>query len=203
MYEGCKHLYICVRRTKAEINMKLEIFKDHPDASILVKATLLTIVILLSYFLGLWINKLLQLSDDYLSGIWCAVSAIVVFDDFPKNAKSLMKDRLLGTFIGALLTTIIIYFTNNLILSVVISLFCTCIFISVFKWTGALKIGCITVIIVGVSAHDKAFEIVWQSGLMRFLESLAGGTLSLLATIVIEWIKKKKFPEAINKISPR
>ena len=68
--------------------MKFEIFKDPPDAGIVVKASLLTLVILISYFLGLGINKLLQLSDDYLSGIWCAVSAIVVFDDLPKNAKS-------------------------------------------------------------------------------------------------------------------
>lgn len=107
--------------------MKFEIFKDPPDAGIVVKASLLTLVILISYFLGLGINKLLQLSDDYLSGIWCAVSAIVVFDDLPKNAKSLMKDRLLGTFVGVLLTTIIVYFTTNLFLSIGIALFCTCI----------------------------------------------------------------------------
>src|SRR5690606_4004986 len=107
-------------------------------------------------------------------------------DDLPKNAKSLIKDRLLGTFIGALLTTVIIYFTNNLFLSLGISVFFTCILISVFKWTGALKIGCITVIIVGLSTHNKAFDIVWQFGLMRFLESVAGGAISLIATIIIE-----------------
>ena len=171
--------------------MKLKICKVPHYPSIFVKSSLLTCVILTSYFLGLGINRMLHLSDDYLSGIWCAIAAIVVFDDLPKNAKSLMKDRLLGTFVGALLTTLIIYLTNNLLMSVAISLFCTCIFISVFKWTGALKIGCITVIIVGLSTHDKAFEIVWQSGLMRFLESVAGGSLSLLATTCIEGIKKK------------
>ncbi|MFH6968858.1 FUSC family protein [Flavobacterium johnsoniae] len=170
--------------------MKSNIFKDYPDAGIVLKATLLTTVIFISCFLGLGINRMLQLSDDYLSGIWCAVSAIVVFDDLPKNARSLMKDRLLGTFVGALLTTIIIYFTHNLFLSLGISVFFTCILISVFKWTGALKIGCITVIIVGLSTHGKTFDIVWQSGLMRFLESIAGGAVSLVATIVIEKIKK-------------
>ncbi|WP_278354097.1 MULTISPECIES: FUSC family protein [Bacteroidota] len=173
--------------------MKLEIFKGPPDVSIVVKASLLTLVIFISYFLGLGINKILRLSDDFLSGIWCAVSAIVVFDDLPKNAKTLMKDRLLGTFVGALLATLIIYFTENLFLSVGIALFCTCIFISVFKWTGALKIGCITVIIVGLSTHDKTFEIVWQSGLMRFLESVAGCTLSLIATIIIDQLKTKAY----------
>lgn len=118
--------------------MKPKIFKDYPDTSIVIKAGLLTIVIFISYFFGLGINKMIRFSDDYLSGIWCAVSAIVVFDDLPKNAKSLMKDRLLGTFVGALLTTVIIYFTNNLFLSLGISVFFTCILISVFKWTGAL-----------------------------------------------------------------
>ena len=171
--------------------MKPKIFKDYPDTSIVIKAGLLTIVIFISYFFGLGINKMIRFSDDYLSGIWCAVSAIVVFDDLPKNAKSLMKDRLLGTFVGALLTTVIIYFTNNLFLSLGISVFFTCILISVFKWTGALKIGCITVIIVGLSTHEKAFDIVWQFGLMRFLESVAGGAISLIATIIIEMIKKK------------
>lgn len=171
--------------------MRLKIFKDHLDSSIVIKAMLLTIVIFISYFFGLGINKLLRLSDDYLSGIWCAVSAIVVFDDLPKNARSLIKDRLLGTFVGVLLTTIIIYFTSNLFLSLGISVFFTCILISLFKWTGALKIGCITVIIVGLSTHDKAFDIVWQSGLMRFLESIAGGAISLIATMIIESIKNR------------
>lgn len=165
-------------------------FKTPPDGSIFIKASLLKIVILISYFLGLGINKFLQFSDDYLSGIWCAVSAIVVLDDLPKNAKHLMKDRLLGTLVGALLTTIIIYFTKNLFLSVGIALFCTCLLISVFEWTGALKIGCITFIIVGLSMHDKAFEFVWEFGVMRFLESIAGCTVSLIAIIIIEKVKR-------------
>ena len=191
MYKDNIDLYICIILIILDPVMKPKIFKDYPDTSIVIKAGLLTIVIFISYFFGLGINKMIRFSDDYLSGIWCAVSAIVVFDDLPKNAKSLMKDRLLGTFVGALLTTVIIYFTNNLFLSLGISVFFTCILISVFKWTGALKIGCITVIIVGLSTHEKAFDIVWQFGLMRFLESVAGGAISLIATIIIEMIKKK------------
>lgn len=191
MYKDNIDLYICIILIILDPVMKPKIFKDYPDTSIVIKAGLLTIVIFISYFFGLGINKMIRFSDDYLSGIWCAVSAIVVFDDLPKNAKSLMKDRLLGTFVGALLTTVIIYFTNNLFLSLGISVFFTCILISVFKWTGALKIGCITAIIVGLSTHNKAFDIVWQFGLMRFLESVAGGAISLIATIIIEKIKKR------------
>ncbi|MDV3694594.1 hypothetical protein CMU49_13890 [Elizabethkingia anophelis] len=191
MYKDNIDLYICNILITLNPAMRPKFFKEYPDTSIVIKAGLLTIVIFISYFFGLGINKMIQFSDDYLSGIWCAVSAIVVFDDLPKNAKSLMKDRLLGTFVGALLTTVIIYFTNNLFLSLGISLFFTCILISVFKWTGALKIGCITVIIVGLSTHNKAFDIVWQFGLMRFLESVAGGAISLIATIIIEKIKKR------------
>ncbi|MFF5383266.1 FUSC family protein [Pedobacter suwonensis] len=176
--------------------MNFNALKNKANPSIFTKALILTMVIFISYFSGTGINMVLKLSDNYLSGIWCAVSAIVVFDDLPENAKKLMKDRLLGTFVGALFTASTLFLSGNLLLSIAISLFLTCISIIFFKWDGALKIGCITVLIVGITSHGSYVNEIWQSGLMRFLESVAGGLISLFATIIIDKAKKRYLADA-------
>jgi uncharacterized membrane protein YgaE (UPF0421/DUF939 family) len=158
---------------------------DFSDFRIVIKPILLIIVTLISFGLGMLISHFLQLSDPYLSGLWAAISAIIVFDDFPTNARELIKDRLLGTFIGALLTAITYYLIGDLLIAVCISLFFVYVLIVKFKWLGALKIGCITVLIIAICSHNEPFSAIWRTSFMRFFESAIGGAISLFATVII------------------
>ncbi|MGE5519511.1 MAG: FUSC family protein [Candidatus Dadabacteria bacterium] len=175
---------------------------DISDLRIVIKPILLILVTLISFALGMLISHFLQLSDAYLSGLWAAISAIIVFDDFPTTARELIKDRLLGTFIGALLTAITYYLIGDLLIAVCISLFFVYVLIVKFKWMGALKIGCITVLIIAICSHNEPFSAIWRTSFMRFFESAIGGVISLLATVIIytsKQVKSLSIPEVRQK----
>ncbi|MDB5274621.1 MAG: Uncharacterized protein JWO58_2988 [Chitinophagaceae bacterium] len=158
---------------------------------ILIRAAILTAVILISYVIGYQFSVLFSQPHNDISGMWCAVTAVVVFDDLPINAKTLLKDRMLGTLAGALITPVCIILTHHIMLSIGISLFIVCVFIVFFNMNGALKIACATVLIVGVTAYSFSYKEIWLFAFLRFFESLLGGMVSLLATIIIHRINTK------------
>ena len=168
-----------------------ETLTKHPKLRIIIKASILTAVILISYYIGYGISFLLHLPNNYISGMWCAATAVVVFDDLPLNAKTLMKDRTLGSLVGTVVAAVCISLIGHLILSVTISLLVVCSFIIFFKWDGTLKIACITVMIVGVTTHGYTDQDIIFFAAIRFFESVLGGTVSLLATILIDKLKIK------------
>lgn len=141
---------------------------------------------MVSYSLGRELSVLLNMSDQYISGMWCAVSAIVVFDDLRENVKVLLKNRLLGTLIGSILTVMCVFFIHDLIGSICVSLILVCLAINLFNLDGALKIACTTVLIITISTHDAPFEDISLNALMRFAESTLGSLLSLAATVMVE-----------------
>ncbi len=167
-----------------------------PSIRIVIKSVVLTLLIMVSYFTGLGLSLKLNLSDHYISGMWCAVSAIVVFDDLRENVKLLLKNRLLGTLIGSVLCVLWIYLIKDAIISMCISLILVSLFINLLKLDGALKIACTTVLIVSISTHGAPFSQIWLNALMRFIESALGGLLSLIATVLMGQSKLfKESPE--------
>jgi uncharacterized membrane protein YccC len=153
---------------------------------IIIKSVVLTSLVMISYFLGRQLSLQVHLSDGNISGMWCAISAIVVFDDLRENVKQLLKNRLWGTLIGSLIGVIWMYFIDDLLWSVCISLVIVSILISLLKLDGALKIACTTVLIVSISTHGATFNQIWLTASMRFVESILGGLLSLTATVLME-----------------
>lgn len=161
--------------------------------SIVFKAIVLTSVILLSYFAGHAFSSLFRFQNSYISGMWCAVTAVVVFDDLPANAKNIFRDRALGTLVGAILGGAAVSMLGHLFFSICLALFVVCIIITLFKWHGALKIACITVLIVNFTTIEYSIGEIWISSAMRFIEGMIGGTISLLATLLIDKGRKKGF----------
>jgi len=141
---------------------------------------------MISYYFGRQLSVLVNMPDENIGGMWCAVSAIVVFDDLRENVKQLLKNRLLGTFIGSAIGVLWMYFIEDLMWSVGISLVLVSIIVSLLKLDGALKIACTTVLIVSISTHGATFNQIWITAAMRFVESILGGMLSLTATVLME-----------------
>lgn len=157
-----------------------------PSPKIVVKAIVLTSLVVVSYFLGIQLSRLVNMPDTNIGGMWCAISAIVVFDDLRENVKQLLKNRLLGTLIGSVIGVVWMYFVKDLMTSVCLSLVVVSILISLLKLDGALKIACTTVLIVSISTHGASFSQIGITATMRFIESVLGGLLSLGATVVME-----------------
>ena len=157
-----------------------------PSRKIIVKSVVLTSLVMLSYALGRQLSLMINMPNENISGMWCAISAIVVFDDLRENVKQLLKNRLLGTLIGSVIGVLWMYFVKDLIWSVCISLVLVSIIISLLKLDGALKIACTTVLIVSISTHGTTFNEIWITATMRFIESVLGGLMSLTATVIME-----------------
>lgn len=157
-----------------------------PSPKMIIKSVVLTSLVMVSYFFGRQLSLLLNMPAENISGMWCAVSAIVVFDDLRENVKQLLKNRLLGTFIGSAIGVLWMYFIDDLIWSICISLVLVSIVISLLKLDGALKIACTTVLIVSISTHGTTFSEIWITAAMRFIESILGGLFSLTATVLMD-----------------
>ncbi|HTE30192.1 MAG TPA: FUSC family protein [Chryseolinea sp.] len=157
-----------------------------PSVKILIKSVVLTTLIMVSYFSGRGFSIILNMSDQYISGMWCAVSAIVVFDDLRENVKLLLKNRLLGTFIGSMLAVVCIYLMSDLMLSVAVCIVLVSIIINLLKLDGTLKIACTTVLVISVSTHGSTFSAICLTAAMRFAESALGCLMSLTATVLME-----------------
>ncbi|PHN01620.1 FUSC family protein [Flavilitoribacter nigricans] len=163
--------------------------KIFENSRILLRAAILTGIILSSFFLGFSLAALLQMSDRIISGVWCSIAAVVVFDDLLENAKTLMKDRLLGTFTGALLTAAFSALLQPILIAIALALLAVCILIIYFEWKGALKIACITVLIIGISPIQGINGGIWSAAFMRFIESALGGFVAIGATVVQDKVK--------------
>lgn len=163
----------------------MEINEVKAKLSIVFRAVILTSVILVSYFAGITTSSLFEFQNSYIGGLWCAVTAVVVFDDLPANSKNILRDRLLGTFVGALLAGLTISLLGHLVFSIILSLFLVCIFVILFKWEGALKIACITVLIVNITTTAYSTVEIWIASAMRFIDGVIGGSISLFATLLI------------------
>lgn len=159
------------------------------NSRILLRAAMLTGIILSSFFLGFSLAALLGMSDKIISGVWCSIAAVVVFDDLLENAKVLMKDRLLGTFTGAFLTAAFSSLFQPVLMAIGLALLTVCMVIISFEWKGALKIACITVLIIGISPIQGINGGIWSAACMRFVESALGGFVALGATIVLAKVK--------------
>ena len=159
--------------------------------SIVVRSIILTIVILLSYLAAHSIATIFHFRNSYVSGMWCAVTAVVVFDDQPTHSKNLLRDRLLGTFVGAVVGGVIITWLGHTLLAICVGLFIVCMIVILCKWDGALKLSCIMILIVSFTTIKYTSSEIWISSAMRFVEAVIGGSISLLATTIINKLREK------------
>lgn len=170
----------------------MDVNRIFDNSKILLRAGILTAIILTGFFSGIATAALLHMPDHLISGVWCSIAAVVVFDDLPENARILLKDRLLGTFTGAVLAAILASFLP-LTLAIGLALLLASMIIIYCGWQGALKIACITVLIIGVSSVHKVNGGIWSAALMRFLESALGGLIAVAAAIILGRIKSFPF----------
>lgn len=167
--------------------------KIFENSRIVLKAAILTGIILSSFFLGFSLAAVLQMPDRIISGVWCSIASVVVFDDLLENAKILMQDRLLGTFTGAVLTALLSSLFPPMLFSIALALLLVSMLIIYFEWKGALKIACITVLIIGISPIQGISGGIWSAAFMRFMESALGGLVAIGTTIILDRIKACSF----------
>ena len=141
---------------------------------------------LAAYTLGKNLGTAIHHTSYELGGMWCAISALVVLQSFLKEAKKAAAARIFGSFIGAVVSTVICkwwgYGYWQLIFSIMVSVY----LMSLLGASNATRLGSTTAAVIVISGILHPEETAWLNALIRFLESVLGVSLAFIAVMLGE-----------------
>lgn len=139
----------------------------------------------LAMFTALHLNYFLDRPDRLVSGLWCVLSTIVVMKTYIGSAYRLGLARILGVFVGAIVSSLVTSWWGADPWNLGISCFITLIVCCLLNIRDSVNIACMaaaTVIIL--SGIDKSVT-PWAFGFYRFTDSVIGIFIGLLVLHVL------------------
>ncbi|CAM3561852.1 FUSC family protein [Paraphotobacterium marinum] len=135
-------------------------------------------------FCSFYVGKLLipnQETLSLISGLWCAISAIVVLHDNRKATLHAAIIRGLGSLIGAVISGLFLsYFVASFWLLIPMIII-TAFLCSLFKFEEGLRLALITVTVVFAVSLVSPDVSGYENAIYRFIESLIGIAFALSA----------------------
>jgi len=128
----------------------------------------------LSWFIGVWFSRALAHPNSLVSGIWCVLSAIVVLQSHLggtyKAAWMRFLGVVLGSFVGAICTSIFGAHPFTLGLSVVLTI---CI-LSLLNLKDSIRIACMSLSVVMILWGLNPSTSPWTFAFFRTIDSVLG-----------------------------
>ncbi len=149
------------------------------------------IVVVLAAFLGgFYFTSMFHEPSSLVGGLWATISAIIVLEVSHYETLTAAKNRLLGSFIGAILSGIYLLFFPFTALGFVATIGVGVLVCFILKVPQAVKLTGITIsVVVIVSTITKDLHPVANAGL-RFVESAIGtGVATLVAYLAYLIVK--------------
>lgn len=149
------------------------------------------IVVIASFYSGVFVSKLYGFALPEIAGLWCAISGIMVLQVMITESLSAGWFRILGSFVGSLWGGLIATWLGYTVLALGVTMFATVLSLSLIKTKEAFRLACLTaevVIIVGMVAQNVP---PYLNALSRFIESGIGVALAILVTLLFYPIRKK------------
>ena len=164
-----------------------------------IVATILSFLTYISFLLDYALKDHLH-GNEWLNGMWIAISGIIVFQDSNKHTFYEAFNRTLGTIIGCISAGIALSFINITTASESAHLACTlwgawiatlfCVF---SRFIRCIRVAALTSsIVVAVSLIDPA-ENAWSNVLARFIDSMLGICLAVIAQMLSEYCRQKLY----------
>ena len=145
---------------------------------------------LLSFVIGAWIALYLNAGSPLIGGLWAMISAVniehVQYYEMLKNAKV----RLLGTFIGVIISFLFFAFMGYHYSTFFASLFFSVVICAALRLP-VYRLCCITVAIMFAVSQAGGYVSPWANCVSRFLESLAGIIVALCLASLVYFIREK------------
>jgi uncharacterized membrane protein YgaE (UPF0421/DUF939 family) len=142
-------------------------------------------VCLLAYLGGLYVNLLIEGAPSQIGALWCVISGIVVLQATRRDTVALAWLRVLGTLIGATISTIYLLLLPFNPIGLAVTIGITMLVCYVFQIPDHARLAAITVaVIMVVSLVHPQINPLMNAGL-RFIESCIGTALAVLA--VLAW----------------
>lgn len=158
------------------IPMKLRVFTPLFIKSIAVVAA--------AFFGGFYFTTLFHEPTSLVGGLWAVISAIIVLEATHKETFTSAKNRLVGTFIGAFVSGIYLYFFSFSIFGFIIAVAVGALICFLFDLQKSVKLTGITIsVIMIVATIEKGIHPFLNAGL-RFAESAIGTGIAVLVALL-------------------
>lgn len=150
-----------------------------------------TLAIIISYYAGLYVGMLYHFKTPQISGLWCAISGIIVLQVLIKESFSAAWIRILGSFLGALTSFVFVIMMGYTMLALAICVFITVTLTSIFKIKQTFRLAGLTAaIIIVVGSLEPSISPLLNAS-TRFLESFIGTIIAVLITAAFYPLRKK------------
>lgn len=155
----------------------------HPSIPLLFK----TFAIVVGSFLGgFYFTTLFHAPTSLVGGLWAVISAIIVLESSHAETFASAKFRLIGSFLGAFLSGVYLYFFTFSILGLTATIGLGVIICYVLRLSQSVKLTGVTIaVIVIVSTLEHSLHPFLNAGL-RFVECAIGTAAAVLVALIAD-----------------
>lgn len=139
----------------------------------------------IGWTLGLASSHILERPDSLVSGLWCAITAIVVLQAYLGGTYKAALSRLLGVIIGSVMGGLFTSLLGSNPVSLGISVFLTTIICSLFLIKDSIRIASLSVTVVMVLWGLRPNISPWTFALFRSIDSFLGILVAVLVAHAI------------------
>lgn len=150
-----------------------------------------TLAIIISYYAGVFLGTLYHFRTPQISGLWCAISGIIVLQVLVKESFSAAWIRILGSFLGAFTSFIFSSLMGYTIPALMICVFVTVILTSIFNIKVTFRLASLTAAIIIVVGSLEPSVSPLMNAVSRFIESAVGSCIAIIITAVFYPLRKK------------
>lgn len=157
--------------------------KTHPSIVLLIK----TIAIVVGSFLGgFYFTTLFHEPTSLVGGLWAVISAIIVLESSHTATFSSAKFRLIGSFMGAILSGIYLYFFPFSIIGLTATIGVGVILCYIIGISQSIKLTGVTIaVVVIVATLEHQLHPFMNAGL-RFMECAIGTAAAVLVALIAD-----------------
>ena len=150
----------------------------------LLFAIQVSVAVILAFYLGSLVSRLFLLSNPIISGLWCAISAILVVQVLVNETIESAWLRIVGSFCGSLTSFIVASIFGYGLLALVSCMFVTIILLALLKLTKTYRLTCITIAVIIAIGMSNPTLPPWINSLSRFIESVLGAAIATVLVII-------------------
>lgn len=158
------------------------------------------IAVVIGAFLGgFYFTELFHEPTSLVGGLWAVISAIIVLEATQKETFTSAKNRLIGTFIGAFVSGIYLYFFSFSIFGYIIAVAVGALICFLFDLQKSIKLTGITISVIMIVATIEEGIHPFLNASLRFAESAIGAGIAVLVAILALYIGDSKFVKVRNQ----
>lgn len=135
----------------------------------------------ISFLLGIGFNQLYHRPDILASGLWSALTSVVVIQARLEVTNKAALDRFLGVFVGCVAGTFFMYHMGSGVVSLAISVFGTIVLCSLLDIKDSFRVASMSTAMIIIMGGLRGDLDPWVFGFFRFIESAIG----ILVAVII------------------